>query len=101
MMEQINKSKKMLHAFLTEATLYAVRKNELVLVFENKYTFHKENVEAESNKKIIQAVLKKITGVPLKISCCLEEDLEEKSTSNVSNEEDPCRSISILGRSLR
>jgi DNA polymerase-3 subunit gamma/tau len=101
-MEQINKSKKMLHAFLTEATLYAVRKNELVLVFANKYTFHKENVEAENNKKIVQDVLKKVTGVPFKITCCLEEDLQEQSPSSVNREEDDPvqKAINIFGAAL-
>jgi len=100
-MEQINKTKKMLHAFLTEASLYAVRKNELVLVFENKYTFHKENVEAENNKKIVQDILHKVTGVPFKITCCLEEDLQKQSPSSVNREEDPVqKAINIFGPEL-
>lgn len=88
-MEETNRSKKMLYAFLTEATPYEVQKNELVLVFKNEYTFHKEKVEAEGNKKIVQRILEKVLGTPLKISCCLAGDVRESSAPAEELPDDP------------
>lgn len=82
-MELINSSKKTLHAFLTEATPYEIKKNELVLLFKKGYTFHKENVEAGENKKIVQKALKKVMGVQMGVLCLLEEEArEEKATED-------------------
>ncbi len=88
-MEETNRSKKMLYAFLTEATPYEVQNNELVLVFKNEYTFHKEKVEAEGNKKIVQKILEKVFGVPFRISCCLAGDIRENSAPAEELPEDP------------
>ena len=92
-MELINGSKKTLHAFLTEAAPYEVKKNELVLLFKKGYTFHKENVEAGGNKKIVQKALQKVLGVQLGILCLLEEEVQEKKTT-----EDPVqKALNIFG----
>jgi len=76
-MKQINQKKKTLHAFLNECVPAQLNKNkELLLLFKREYTFHKDGVEKADNKKIVEATLEKVLGVPVKISCILAQEEE-------------------------
>ncbi len=91
-MEKIKSCKKTLHAFLTVCEPREIKGEQLVLMFKNGYTFHKEKVEEAENKKIVEGVLEKEFGTNLKISCIIEGE-EEVSTS-----EDPVqKALDLFG----
>lgn len=60
-----------------EAFLRATRPRELVgkkLTVEVFYPFHKEKLEEQRNRKIVEEVLKKVTGLDLEFSCVLAKN---------------------------
>lgn len=76
-MKEIKSCKKTLHAFLTVCEPREIKGEQLVLMFKNGYTFHKEKVEELENKKIVEGILEKEFGRNLPIACIIE-DVEEK-----------------------
>lgn len=93
-MELVKSAKISLRAFLTECIPYEIKEEGLVLLFKNGYTFHKERVEEEENKRIVQQALEKVVGVQLKIICLLEEE------DNETLEEPIKKAISIFGSDI-
>lgn len=93
-MELVKNAKISLRAFLTECIPYEIKEEGLVLLFKNGYTFHKERVEEEENKRIVQQALEKVIGVQLKIICLLEEE------ENETLEEPIKKAISIFGSDI-
>jgi len=96
-MAEINKSKKLLYHFLTEATPAQLEENKLVLVFKSEYPFYKEKVEAEGNKKVVEQILEKIIGFPLRISCRLQKAAENQPPQSALPEDPVQKAINIFG----
>jgi len=76
-MEGVKECKKTVHAFLTVAEPWKTNGKEVELLFKSGYTFHKEKVEDSENKKLIEGILEKVTGMKLKLTCVMEEEQPE------------------------
>ncbi|MCD6583748.1 MAG: DNA polymerase III subunit gamma/tau [Candidatus Omnitrophica bacterium] len=71
---QISKRKVSLASYLSEAKLSLTRDGKLVLGFSKKFSFHKEILEREKNKRFIEEALKKYFKKNLRISFALLEE---------------------------
>lgn len=76
-METIKERKKTAYAFLTVCEPREVRGNTLVLAFKSGYTFHKEKIEEQENKKLVEEVLEKVLDIKLNIKCNIEDDTKK------------------------
>ncbi len=81
-LEQVKRVKKSTHAFLMEGSPFALTGNNLVIVFKDGLSFHRDKVNQKENKETIENVLKSVFGSSLQLSSILE------SESNTKNESD-------------
>lgn len=91
-MELVKKKKKTAHAFLAESRPLKSQGREFVLCFKPGYDFHRERIESQENKEMIEDILKKVFGEKLCLKCIMEETKGEKTG------DDPVqRAIEIFG----
>jgi DNA polymerase-3 subunit gamma/tau len=76
-MEAIKIRKKSVHAFLTVSEPKEIREGVLILAFKEGYTFHKEKIEEQDNRELIEEELDKCLGVRLKVVCNIEGDTKK------------------------
>jgi DNA polymerase-3 subunit gamma/tau len=89
-MEAIKVRKKSVHAYLTVSEPIEIQEDVLILAFKEGYTFHKEKIQEQDNKKLVEEELEKLLGVRLKVVCNLEEDID--------NAEDPVqKALDLFG----
>lgn len=71
------KSKKMLvFTFLSAGRLVEFTAERIKIVFKKKQSFHKETLDTEANKAIINDAIKNVTGVSPKLEFIVEEEIE-------------------------
>lgn len=87
-LEQVRRLKKSTHAFLMEGKPYDLQGNELVIVFKEGLSFHRDKVNQVENRETIEKVLKGIFGSLLAIRNVLENELE-KDKSSVETVDNP------------
>lgn len=81
-MEKIKERKKTVHAFLSVAEPWEVSENGLVILFKSGYTFHKEKVSEQANKKLIEGILENVLGAKLNLICAMEEEQTEDTVDD-------------------
>lgn len=82
-MEMLKKERISLQAFALEATVIGVAGNVLKLGFDEKYALHRDKVQSEN--KVVERVIHKVTGVPLQIDCVLLSETGKVDTSSGNN----------------
>lgn len=83
-LERVKKKKISTYALLLECQPCKLDKGKLVLEFRASAGFHKEEVEKETNQKIIQDALREVFGENIKVSCIVGEDKEAPTEADVS-----------------
>lgn len=66
-LEALKKEKPLSYPFYVEGEVSGVNGNKLVIVYDEKYTFHKERGETEKHKANAEAVLSQVSGNPMKV----------------------------------
>ena len=96
--------RKYLGVFLREGSLTALEGNCLEVSFEAKSSFHKETLESNSNKRIIEEVLSEVAKQPLRLSfqtlAASESSSSKKKTGPTSNDPIVKFSLDALGGNL-
>jgi len=80
--EEIKKKKVTLASYLSEAKIF-IEGNLLNIGFLKKHIFHKEVLEKETNRRLLEKILEKVLSYPLKVKFVM---LEEKSNSKEEKE---------------
>lgn len=81
LMEAIKERKKTVHAFLTVSEPREINDDQLILVFKEGYTFHKEQIEGLENKLLVEEALEQVMGKKLKV-ICRQENLDSQLQEN-------------------
>lgn len=71
--ERVKERKVITHALLLEGKPVEVREGGLVISLPPDRAFHRDELEKESNKKVVEAALEEVLGVRLGVSVQLEE----------------------------
>lgn len=79
-LEQVRRLKKSTHAFLMEGKPYDLQGNELVIVFKEGLSFHRDKVNQAENRETIEKVLKDIFG-SLTVRNVMENELEKDKSA--------------------
>ncbi|HAZ22851.1 MAG TPA: hypothetical protein DHD79_09910, partial [Firmicutes bacterium] len=79
-MEMLKRERISLQAFALEARVVGLEGNVLKLGFEEKYALHRDKVQSEN--KLVEQVIHKVTGVPLQINCVLLSETGKVDTSS-------------------
>jgi len=66
--------------------LITIENNKLIIGFNKKYTFHKESLEKQNNKILLQDLIKEETGRFLTIECIINDNGKEDSFLEVEQE---------------
>jgi len=66
--------------------LITIENNKLIIGFNKKYTFHKESLEKQNNKILLQDLIKEETGRFLAIECIINDNIKEDSFLEVDQE---------------
>ena len=90
-LEGVRRSKVTVHALLINGTPGHFQKDVLTLVFPEENSFHLERLEQEDNRRVVQQVIKKITGQEMRLRCASKQDLVDGSLvkEDLKPEEDP------------
>lgn len=81
-LEQVKRVKKSTHAFLMEGSPFALRGNNLVIVFKDGLSFHRDKVNQKENRETIEKVLKNVFGSSLQLSSILESESNPETQSD-------------------
>jgi DNA polymerase-3 subunit gamma/tau len=81
-MEAIKHEKRTIHAFLTESEPSKLEDQCLVLYFKKGYTFHKEKVENQENRKMVEKALENVMGYTLHVVCQMEGEAQTEEKEN-------------------
>jgi len=57
----------------------------LVIAFKKGFSFHKERLEEQSNKEIVESTLESVLGKKMPIECIIKENIPEPSKSKQDN----------------
>lgn len=76
-MNVIKKERIFLHAFLVEGKPAAINNKTLVIAFERKFDFHKENVEQKEYRRDLEEMLYSFYGVDFSISCVFDDEIRD------------------------
>ncbi|HCL90277.1 MAG TPA: DNA polymerase III subunit gamma/tau [Candidatus Atribacteria bacterium] len=78
-LERVKKTKIAVYSFILANNLIAVENNKLIIGFNNEYTFHKESLEKQNNKMLLQELIKEEIGRILAIECIINDNSKEDS----------------------
>jgi hypothetical protein len=67
------------YSFIIANNLITIENNKLIIGFDKKYTFHKESLEKQNNKILLQELIKEETGRLLTIECIINNNGKEDS----------------------
>ncbi len=85
-LNKIKKTKMSVYSFIIANNLITVENNKLIIGFDRKYTFHKESLEKQNNKILLQELIKEETGRLLTIECIINNNGKEDSILEVEQE---------------
>lgn len=78
-LERVKKTKIAVYSFILANNLIAVENNKLIIGFNKEYTFHKESLEKQNNKMLLQELIKEEIGRILAIECIINNNSKEDS----------------------
>jgi len=78
-LERVKKTKIAVYSFILANNLIAVENNKLIIGFNKEYTFHKESLEKQNNKMLLQELIKEEIGKILAIECIINDNSKEDS----------------------
>lgn len=78
-LDRIKKTKIAVYSFIIANNLITVENNKLIIGFNKEYTFHKESLEKQNNKILLQELIKEETGRLLVIECTINDNNKEDS----------------------
>jgi len=73
-LNKIKKTKMAVYSFIIANNLITIENNKLIIGFNKEYTFHKESLEKQNNKILLQDLIKKETGRVLAIECIINDN---------------------------
>lgn len=73
-LNKIKKTKMAVYSFIIANNLVTIENNKLIIGFNKEYTFHKESLEKQNNKILLQDLIKKETGRVLAIECIINDN---------------------------
>lgn len=99
-LEQVRKHKKSTHAFLMEGKPIELQGNNLVILFKEGLSFHRDKVNQAENRETIEKVLQGIFGKPLVLQNVMENEWVKSKPS--AELEDPVvkKAADIFGKDL-
>ena len=78
-LERVKKTKIAVYSFILANNLIAVENNKLIIGFNKEYTFHKESLEKQNNKMLLQELIKEEIGKILAIECIINDNSKDDS----------------------
>jgi len=78
-LNKIKKTKMAVYSFIIANNLVSIENDKLIIGFNKKYTFHKESLEKQNNKILLQDLIKEETGRVLAIECIINDNGKEDS----------------------
>jgi DNA polymerase-3 subunit gamma/tau len=85
-LDRIKKTKMAVYSFIIANNLITIENNKLIIGFNKEYTFHKESLEKQNNKILLQELIKEETGRLLAIECIINDNGKEDSVLEVEQE---------------
>jgi DNA polymerase-3 subunit gamma/tau len=85
-LNRIKKTKMAVYSFIIANNLITIENNKLIIGFNKEYTFHKESLEKQNNKILLQELIKEETGRLLAIECIINDNGKEDSVLEVEQE---------------
>jgi DNA polymerase-3 subunit gamma/tau len=85
-LDRIKKTKMAVYSFIIANNLITIENNKLIIGFNKEYTFHKESLEKQSNKILLQELIREETGRILAIECIINDYNKEDSFLEVEHE---------------
>jgi len=85
-LDRIKKTKMAVYSFIIANNLITIENNKLIIGFNKEYTFHKESLEKQNNKILLQELIKEETGRLLAIECIINDNCKEGSVLEVEQE---------------
>ena len=73
-LNKIKKTKMAVYSFIIANNLINIENNKLIIGFNKEYTFHKESLEKQNNKILLQDLIKEETGRFLAIECIINDN---------------------------
>ena len=73
-LNKVKKTKMAVYSFIIANNLITIENNKLIIGFNKEYTFHKESLEKQNNKILLQDLIKKETGRVLAIECIINDN---------------------------
>lgn len=78
-LDRIKKTKIAVYSFIIANNLMTIENDKLIIGFNKNYTFHKESLEKQNNKTLLQQLIKEETGRILTIECIINNHSKEDS----------------------
>ena len=78
-LNKIKKTKMAVYSFIIANNLVTIENDKLIIGFNKKYTFHKESLEKQNNKMLLQDLIKEETGKLLAVECIINDNSKEDS----------------------
>ncbi len=85
-LDRIKKTKMAVYSFIIANNLVTIENDKLIIGFNKEYTFHKESLEKQNNKILLQELIKEETGRLLAIECIINDHSKEDSFLEVEQE---------------
>ncbi|MBU4361976.1 hypothetical protein KJ813_04865, partial [bacterium] len=85
-LDRIKKTKMAVYSFIIANNLLTIENDKLIIGFNKEYTFHKESLEKQNNKILLQELIKEETGRLLAIECIINDHSKEDSFLEVEQE---------------
>ena len=76
-LDRIKKTKMAVYSFIIANNLITIENDKLIIGFSKEYTFHKESLEKQNNKILLQELIKEKTGRFLAIECIINDNSKE------------------------
>ncbi|GAG90421.1 unnamed protein product, partial [marine sediment metagenome] len=73
-------------SFIIANNLITIENDKLIIGFNKEYTFHKESLEKQNNKILLQDLIKEEMGRHLAIECIINDNSKEGSFLEVEQE---------------
>jgi len=85
-LDRIKKTKMAVYSFIIANNSITIENDKLIIGFNKEYTFHKESLEKQNNKILLQELIKEKTGRLLAIECIINNNSKEDSFLEVEQE---------------
>lgn len=80
-LENIRRRNVMLYAWLVEGTFQQADAEQVRIVFPDAYEIHKNNVDKEENRRLIEEELTRYASAPQRVQFVLEKELKRKEAA--------------------